>query len=1008
MSVLSVIKSKLTSFIALFVAFFSSLFISFAPVLSTPVYAVDPITSALTELVDGDEVQNQNAQNNTPATQGQNNQADTQETPTSQDSQEGTVNICSEESGSLSWLVCPTTGFLAKITDGIYSIIEEYLTISPLTSATDSPFHQIWAIFRDITNIVFVILLLIAIISQLTGIGLSNYSIKKLLPKIVLTAILINLSYIVCSLCVDLSNILGASLRGLFASIESTVTPTGIVASSTSSSIDYTLLVGAFSGAVIATGFAIGATGGLGYVFLSLLPVLLAAVVSVIIAYITIATRQALVYVLIMVSPLAFVCYLLPNTSNWFNTWKKSLTQMLLFYPMFAALFGACSLVGWVIIAAAEAPLMLILGMAIKVVPLFLAWNLLKMSGTLPGQVNSTLRGIAAHPLGAFHRYTSEHAALRRAEYTAQKLREPFNFASGGSWRAKNAYSAYRRRALLKKNEDQAMGLLDEKFTARTEGRKLLGYDDTGTPIYKEHAVYDEHGKLLYTTPTIKATKELRTEYRNRELMLRNTASHARLDNSMSTMGTYLEQNNITPNLPFSSTIDRQANNYLELRTQMEAKRRNEVADARFYNSSVRNAAKTDDSGNLLDTAAYNRLITTGAGADAFVSRTVTDPELLRELNTARTAALASVQADAIDALEAERKAITAKYTTFLSKQVTKNVVKSYESFLENKDIEGICAAQSTLAFRGDYDKIAEHLRDYLDRDGYLELGSDFANVLALNLLGMKDADPELARLGKHINVETWAYTDWNPSRGEPRRSRYATYKEFMTGETFAENDDGSIDTSKKVKTKYFARTLLQGTGVKGIDRTFYGGLEDSIQKYYTADNYGSQAEADQAREALMTTMLPQIISALPTFAADSEQILNTLNFLTGMKNKNGKWFHQTFDSTKETRDVYDGRQLVYRHMVEKYLKGLTANDLIALKTNTYDAILAHIAYSYGYDAGADPSDAVAMSRNADAEEAARADLRTILEPQIRALRTGDQAQLAAMKTKIRTALGLL
>ncbi len=989
MSVLSVIKSKLTSFITLFVAFFSSLFISFAPVLSTPVYAVDPITSALTELVDGDEAQNQNAQNNTPAAQDQNNnQTNAKETPTSQDPQEGTVNICSEESGSLSWLVCPATGFLAKITDGIYSIIEEYLTISPLTSATDSPFHQIWAIFRDITNIVFVILLLIAIISQLTGIGLSNYSIKKLLPKIVLTAILINLSYIVCSLCVDLSNILGASLRGLFASIESTVTPTGIVASSTSSSIDYTLLVGAFSGAVIATGFAIGATGGLGYVFLSLLPVLLAAVVSVIIAYITIAARQALVYVLIMVSPLAFVCYLLPNTSNWFNTWKKSLTQMLLFYPMFAALFGACSLVGWVIIAAAEAPLMLILGMAIKVVPLFLAWNLLKMSGTLPGQVNSILRGIAAHPLGAFHRYTSEHAALRRAEYTAQKLREPFNFASGGSWRAKNAYSAYRRRALLKKNEDQAMGLLDEKFTARTEGRKLLGYDDTGTPIYKEHAVYDEHGKLLYTTPTIKATKELRTEYRNRELMLRNTASHARLDNSMSTMGTYLEQNNITPNLPFSSTIDRQANNYLELRTQMEAKRRNEVADARFYNSSVRNAAKTDDSGNLLDTAAYNRLITTGAGADAFVSRTITDPELLRELNTARTAALASVQADAIDALEAERKAITAKYTTFLSKQVTKNVVKSYESFLENKDIEGICAAQSTLAFRGDYDKIVSHLQTYMDRDGYIELGTDFANVLALNLLGMKGADPELARLGKHINVETWAYTNGS------RKSKNVTYKEFMTGRT-----DYIINptTGEKESTKYFVDTLMQGTSVKEIDRTFYEGLLSSIDRYYTSAEYGSEDEANEAKHKLMKTMLPQIISALPTFNADSEQILNTLNFLTGMKNKRGKWILDD----KYAGDA--GRQGVFDQIVNEYLTGLTANDLIGLKTNTYDAILARLMLKHGYDGSKSDTDAV----NIAAKNAAEADLRTILKPQIDALAAGDAAALNLMKTKIRKALGL-
>ncbi|MBQ3293924.1 hypothetical protein IJG96_02210, partial [Candidatus Saccharibacteria bacterium] len=188
MSVLKKLKTTIFSMGAVF----SALLLTFS-VLSTPVFD-DPETE----------------QNQTTTTEQ--TQAESNDQTNNQTSEEST-NTCYDKSGSLGWLVCPTTGFLARITDGLYDIIQQALVIKPLTSDSDSPYHQIGATFRDFTTVVFVIFFLIILYSQVTGIGISNYGIKKLLPKIIISAILINLSYIICAALVDLSNIAGTSLR---------------------------------------------------------------------------------------------------------------------------------------------------------------------------------------------------------------------------------------------------------------------------------------------------------------------------------------------------------------------------------------------------------------------------------------------------------------------------------------------------------------------------------------------------------------------------------------------------------------------------------------------------------------------------------------------------------------------------------------------------------------------------------------------------------------------------
>ena len=57
------------------------------------------------------------------------------------------------------------------------------------------------------------------IISQLTGVGLDNYGVKKILPKLIIAVILVNVSYILCQLCIDVANLVGGSIKEIFTNI---------------------------------------------------------------------------------------------------------------------------------------------------------------------------------------------------------------------------------------------------------------------------------------------------------------------------------------------------------------------------------------------------------------------------------------------------------------------------------------------------------------------------------------------------------------------------------------------------------------------------------------------------------------------------------------------------------------------------------------------------------------------------------------------------------------------
>lgn len=327
---------------------------------------------------------------------------------------------CEDQVGALAWIVCPTTGVIAKFIDAIYNVVDGLSIVPPLSMEANSPIYLVWQYARNITNIVFVIFLLIVIYSQITGFGLNNYGVKRILPRLIIAVILVNLSFIICSLAVDLSNIIGSNLREFFAGIQEHVIANGEVNEIANLPVGE-IVTSIISGVGIA-GIAIGATGGGAALFWMLVPVLVGAVIAIVSGLLTIAARQALVALLVMISPLAFVAYLLPNTEKWFTKWKTLLFQMLIFYPMFSFLFGASQLAGWALITSARDGFGLILGIAVQIFPLVFSWSLMKMSGTILGTVNAGLRKLAAPAERGIAGWSLSHKELNRQRYLANSM----------------------------------------------------------------------------------------------------------------------------------------------------------------------------------------------------------------------------------------------------------------------------------------------------------------------------------------------------------------------------------------------------------------------------------------------------------------------------------------------------------------------------------------------------------------------------------------------------------
>ena len=848
---------------AIFVLFFT-LFSLFSPLTTLNTYAAPNNSSNSSEnSSETKEVEDDDSSHETEQakTQNQNSGTTTTETtsPENANSENQNELSCSEQIGILSFIVCPTTGLLAKGIDALYSTIETFLVIKPITSDNKSPIYIIWSYIRNVANILFIIFLLLIVYSQVTGLGFSNYNIKKMLPKLIIAAILVNFSYLICQVLVDVSNIIGNALKSFLEGIATTAIqnqhpeakldePLNIydiflaIAGGTSLTI--------LGGVGIAT--AVAASGGLLSILFTLIPIVFAGFIAVVVGLITISLRQAVVILLTITAPIIFALYVLPNTHKYYLKWKSIFAQMLVFFPAFSFLFGVSKVLGYLFIFSSETPFGVIIGIAVQVLPIMFAVKMLSMSKSVLGDVNQALSGVSGKLNKTVSKEFSTAAELARANYQKRALE-----GKGGPLRPdmtinriymqNQAFRAHRKK---RAEEDQGL-LIDEQILARQNNTPIIGYHKNGKPIYSK-------------ADPIKKNSEMLDEYRHRELKYRTENAGKRVENLMSNMGDYIDKYDYQ-NRELKNLAKRQTENFLEQKTVDHEIHNNDVASDKFYlnkmkeinekyiDSHSENSAKRfnlTEAEIAKNDKEFQKYIVRAAGTSAWDY----DPALNIKNPKHVIDAIDSVLGDISVDYDREYQASLNRRTTYYSRIHSGVLNNDFKKAINDADFERVIATMRVMAARGDYDKVLEGIIQLSD-GGNIIAGTENANVLFKELMAFKDADPVLGRFGKFGNIETAA---WSTGKRQDNR---ITFEQFATGKLKDLNGEEKT-------TKFNLIQALKGTSLIKAERTVFGEINNVSQKYGVD---------------LFDATLSNVSSAALNFQSGGDQMYSLINMITGL-----------------------------------------------------------------------------------------------------------------------------
>lgn len=370
--------------------------------------------------------------------------------------------------GGLGWLICPVMTFVANINDAAYGAISGFLDIKPaiLSSGDNSGAKQGWDFFRNIANAIFAVIFLWIIFSQISNVGVSNYGIKKILPRLIIGALLVNLSYYLCQIFVDLSNILGHTLKDALESGAGEIGTTSEAAG--------------WGSAIAATIVGVGGVAAFAALAIGI-PTLAAGFLAIMTVFIILVVRQAGIILLISMSPIAFAAWLLPNTEDLFKKWMKMFRGLLLVFPIISLLYGAGKLAGAVLASSATVDpnnpdeTLHLVALAATTMPLiatpFVLQNSLSSLGSIGakiGKLSSAANGNLKNAVMNKSRISDVKNAWKSR--SARKLAER---RSGNTWYGRTASNLRDSSSWLKKGAGIAMNpaaALDNKWVGKKIG----------------------------------------------------------------------------------------------------------------------------------------------------------------------------------------------------------------------------------------------------------------------------------------------------------------------------------------------------------------------------------------------------------------------------------------------------------------------------------------------------------------------------------------------------------
>ena len=120
----------------------------------------------------------------------------------------------------MGYILCPGVSVISEMIDHLYVFFGDFLDWQFLSGNSGKQIQSYWSQFLSIANVILVIAFLVIIYSIATSTGLTNYDVKKMLPRLLLFAVVINVSFYICAVIADLSNIAGKGAYSMFAGMK--------------------------------------------------------------------------------------------------------------------------------------------------------------------------------------------------------------------------------------------------------------------------------------------------------------------------------------------------------------------------------------------------------------------------------------------------------------------------------------------------------------------------------------------------------------------------------------------------------------------------------------------------------------------------------------------------------------------------------------------------------------------------------------------------------------------
>ena len=234
------------------------------------------------------------------------------------------------------WIVNVVLGFVSLLT-GLAGIILNgviYHTIVNVKENYDKieGINVAWKTIRDLGNMGFIFVLLYAAITTILGTGKNN---KELIVKIVVVAILINFSLFFTKVIIDISNVLALAFYDA-------IVPG---AAATGFSISETGLSHAFTQYLKLTSLFGSSTNGLNLSMSEIITMgIMGSILLLISAFVFFAValmfiiRYVVLIIVLILSPIAFLSFVLPEMNQYRDQWWKALSGQAFFAPIYFAL----------------------------------------------------------------------------------------------------------------------------------------------------------------------------------------------------------------------------------------------------------------------------------------------------------------------------------------------------------------------------------------------------------------------------------------------------------------------------------------------------------------------------------------------------------------------------------------------------------------------------------------------------------------------------------------------